>query len=396
MSTSSSPGTVLETALVANPDDLAAHAAYADWLSEQGDPRGEFIQVQLALEDPNRPPAERKELTERESALLQAHGRQWLGQLAPFLLGPPAPPPQPAGGLLSTITGFFRSVARQVAPEHLRPTFTFARGWLHSLEIVDLSQDLAQAMAGAPQLRLLQHLLIDYFEEGEVGLHHLSKTITHLRILRLGAEDEQSTYIEDESVIEFIRGQLHLEEIYSGVRPLDSAALFQLPLPHLRALTVNHLDRYPLKLLVENATLGRLTKLSLWPHAIEPGDEGAYITRDDVRALVFSPHLQSLTHLELHLTDIGDDGCQDIVQSGILRRLKVLDLSGGRITDAGARTLADCPDLRHLDFLNLHGNILSSAGIAALLATNIRFNADSQHDRSALEDQSYLYEGDIE
>src|SRR5262249_25890457 len=52
----------LESALAENPDDLAAHSAYADYLSEQGDPRGEFIQIQLALEDESRPAAERKQL----------------------------------------------------------------------------------------------------------------------------------------------------------------------------------------------------------------------------------------------------------------------------------------------------------------------------------------------
>src|SRR4051812_15966193 len=34
----------LEAALVENPDDDAAHMAYADHLHDQGDPRGEFIQ----------------------------------------------------------------------------------------------------------------------------------------------------------------------------------------------------------------------------------------------------------------------------------------------------------------------------------------------------------------
>ncbi len=33
----------LETALLDNPDDIAAHMAYADYLQEQGDPRDEFI-----------------------------------------------------------------------------------------------------------------------------------------------------------------------------------------------------------------------------------------------------------------------------------------------------------------------------------------------------------------
>ena len=45
--------TALEEALAANPDDVASHAAYADHLADLGDPRGELIQVQLALEDPS-------------------------------------------------------------------------------------------------------------------------------------------------------------------------------------------------------------------------------------------------------------------------------------------------------------------------------------------------------
>src|SRR3954453_17448027 len=76
----------LEQALVENPDDRAAHAAYADLLTEQGDPRGEFISVHLALEDETRPPGERNRLQAREAELLRAHEREWLGDLAPFLL----------------------------------------------------------------------------------------------------------------------------------------------------------------------------------------------------------------------------------------------------------------------------------------------------------------------
>jgi uncharacterized protein (TIGR02996 family) len=78
----------LEAALAENPDDLAAHMAYADYLQEQGDPRGEFIQVQLALEDPAKSAAQRKELTRREEKLLKEHEKEWLGDLAPHLLSP--------------------------------------------------------------------------------------------------------------------------------------------------------------------------------------------------------------------------------------------------------------------------------------------------------------------
>ena len=62
--------TALEEALQADPDDRAAHAAYADLLTEEGDPRGEFVSVQLALEDEALPAARRDELKERERALL--------------------------------------------------------------------------------------------------------------------------------------------------------------------------------------------------------------------------------------------------------------------------------------------------------------------------------------
>ena len=45
------PCRALEAGILAEPDDRASHSAYADYLSEQGDPllaaRGEFISVQL-------------------------------------------------------------------------------------------------------------------------------------------------------------------------------------------------------------------------------------------------------------------------------------------------------------------------------------------------------------
>src|SRR5262249_8298558 len=74
-----------EQAIVDDPEDRASYAAYGDWLDEQGDPRGEFIQVQLALEDSSCQASHRRELLEREKELLAAHQDEWLGPLASFL-----------------------------------------------------------------------------------------------------------------------------------------------------------------------------------------------------------------------------------------------------------------------------------------------------------------------
>jgi uncharacterized protein (TIGR02996 family) len=76
----------LEQALEANPDDLASHRAWADYLQEQPDPvlaaRGELIGVQLQLEDPDVKAQERKALKKREAELLEQHGRPGADQLA--------------------------------------------------------------------------------------------------------------------------------------------------------------------------------------------------------------------------------------------------------------------------------------------------------------------------
>jgi uncharacterized protein (TIGR02996 family) len=63
--------------ILAAPDDDGPRLAYADWLLEQGDPRGEYIRTQLdtrrlPLDDPRRGPLE-----EREAELHDAHGETW-------------------------------------------------------------------------------------------------------------------------------------------------------------------------------------------------------------------------------------------------------------------------------------------------------------------------------
>src|SRR5215217_4932400 len=77
---------MLEAAIAADFDDLAAHSAYADLLAEQGDPRGEYIQLRLALENEDQSPRLLSEWRERAHRLYQAHHREWLGDLAPFLI----------------------------------------------------------------------------------------------------------------------------------------------------------------------------------------------------------------------------------------------------------------------------------------------------------------------
>ena len=63
------------------PANDAPRAVLADVLTEQGDPRGEFITLQLARAQGTSTPAGRK----REKALLVAHQQAWVGPIAPLV-----------------------------------------------------------------------------------------------------------------------------------------------------------------------------------------------------------------------------------------------------------------------------------------------------------------------
>src|SRR5262249_53367049 len=130
---------------------------------------------------------------------------------------------------------------------------------------------------------------------------------------------------------------------------------------------------YPLVRLANNASLKRLTTVRLHP------GRDATVALEEMNALLRSPHLPSLAHLQVHMTTFGDDGCGSIIDSGALRRLKSLDIGYGNMTDTGAGLLAACPDLKHLELLDVSRNALTSQGIAALQATGIRVIAEDQH-----------------
>jgi uncharacterized protein (TIGR02996 family) len=413
----------LEQALVEDPDDRAAHSAYADYLTEQGDPRGELIQVQLALEDPRRPARERTRLRERENELLQ-HGRQWLGGLGPLLVGDWSGPDK---------------------PYH----YQFARGWLDLVRVLPFPDALIAALARAPEARLLRRLEVvydmryhpfnfDQFVEGpnralaegerlDIDSFDLSDEATilsallespylsNLRVFKLGFSDSadllgHSTMIATfndcnaEQVIALLGKCPRLEELYLNTHLAGIDRLFALPaLGNIRVLQYyygsqswqgdaatyqyNPDSAYPLTALANNASLQRLTTLRL--HA---GRDGT-IALGEMAAVLRSPHLPNLTHLQVHMTTFGDEGARAIIQSGALRRLKVLDIGYGNMTDQGARLLADCPDLKHLEVLDVSRNALTAEGVAALRATGIGVVADNQH---GADEQDYLYEVDFE
>ncbi len=407
--------TSLEAALVESPDDLAGHMAYGDYLAEQGDPRGELVQVQLALEDASRKPAERKRLQAREAELLTLHGRQWLGATAKFLWGKWSGPDRPW-------------------------RYTLRRGWLDCVRVPSGPQRALEILASAPEVRLLRKLEVVYemryhndydewvegpakvlgiedeepyemVEDGAVLAPLLkSPHLGNLRVLRLGYSDDDpldlqhSTMIpafsdcDAKRVLKLLDKCPRLEELYLNTDLGDVRAMFASPaLGGLRVLQYyfgyehtyprRRFSAYPMEVLAGNAALRHLHTLRL-----HPGRDST-LGIDDLRAVLSSRNLPALRHLQFHMTEYGDDGARAIAGCGLPRGLKVLDIGYGSMTDEGARILAGVPGVKGLDVLNVSRNALTAAGIKALRKTGVDVVADGQH---GPEDRDYLYEVDAE
>jgi uncharacterized protein (TIGR02996 family) len=370
----------LEMALVEDPDDLATHRAYADYLQEQGDPRGEFIQVQLALEERERTSQERRELQRRERELLAEYSREWLGVLADELLGP--------------VNGPWEWLDKSERPYAIR----FARGWLERIDQRDTPFEFGRGGNGgrllclAPEARLLRELRLRDADAVEQLLR--SPFLTNLRVFQFGLwRNRLDIPLSCRALPDFVARLPRLERLYLRAVNYDPAHLFALP--NLRSLCLLQVcdlgERYPLEVLAGNPALGTLTRLLL--HTFQSWE--SLIDLAGARAVLQSPYLRSLIHLQVRCSDLGDVGCTEIVTSGILKRLKMLDLRHGEITDAGAVTLATCPELRRLECLDIERNGLTQTGIDALrrvLGPALR--ADDQQTPQELARGQYLHEGD--
>jgi uncharacterized protein (TIGR02996 family) len=406
-----------ERTLIADPHDLATASIYADYLMEQNDPRGEFMQVQIALEDETRSKTVRKQLQAKEKELLAKHERDWLGNLAPHLLDRIPNRPYRDNPELPLVP----------ATEH-----RWRRGVLAELTVECLTVRFAQALADSPAVRFVQKLHIittaDFisiedettprrvpgrskYDGSDEWLELLGSPLLRcLRVFQMGdydGEPPEDDWVDNHTygleIERLIAEMPHIEELHLLCKDYDRAALFTLPnLTNLRVLRMyalgdpnNHDDEFEIELdvLARNPALGNLTHLMLHPHYAYGR---SFIPLRRVVPVFRSPHFKSLTHLQLRLSDMGDEGVREIVSSGILKRLKWLDLRHGRITDEGAKLFAACTDTKNLEQLDLSRNAVSSDGLRVLRQADVNAVANNPLTEQELAEQQYLREGDFE
>jgi uncharacterized protein (TIGR02996 family) len=320
----------LEQEVLEKPDDISCHAALADWLSERGDPLGEFIRLQLELEAKDLPADLREARCRREQELLAARERTWLGELAEPLLRQKA---------------YF--VRMGLGPEYV--PYQFRRGWLYRLAIdggwfgplddwaartisfdayqharaLDYAEFL-RALARAAGARLIEQLfLYSFVTDRSSALPGAYPSLRRVTRLALGddADPRGAGFDEGELAVPLIGSMPRLADLFLWLPDLDPAPLCALPtLEGLRCLRI---------------CLGNAPRADLWPRALAGSHH--------------LPNLSDLTFCHVEWKGFCDLLCEELVRSRMLRQLRGLKtLSLDCVTDQGIRTLARCPELRGL------------------------------------------------
>ena len=267
----------LEAALAANPDDVATHAAYADCLIEQGDPRGDYVRLQLALEDRDQPVERLRAMEQEAFELRQRHEAEWLGPLADHV--------NPAAGMAR------RDVNIEVLEANVQ--VTYRRGWLDTMRVRRLTPAVAAALATCPIAGLLAELEVTSSRLADLMLIPL----TNLVRLRWDEEDEFELSLSEPQ--EPPAGWFHsVTPAFFPPAPAFSARV----MPRLRELTLRMFRGDDgVGFLVRCGVLGQLRGLDLCRCGIT--DDGAQILAADPAV----PRLDYLNLDDNHISPIGID-----------------------------------------------------------------------------------------
>ena len=389
----SSEQSPLLAAIAEDSDNVDGYAVYADWLTENGQPLGEFMSLQIGLENEDLTPEQRKPILAQEKKLLKKHAPEWLGDLAPYLI---------------------EQKNLETSYRQTKYEYQFSRGFLHKIFCPQFDLRFGSVLKNSAHAKHLRELYIDetsWLEEdvevdgktwqgdenyGIVTL--LGARFPELRSFRLGFDTFESCHTEGEGAIELLRNTPKLEHLHFAARSVDTAKLFKMDLPNLKTLIVHHLHRYPIPTLAKNKSMSNLEKLCMFPHGYDydEEDDSAYLTFSDIKAICRSEHLKSLKHLQFMASDIGNPGVEEIIKSGLIEQLSHLDLTYGCITDDGAKMLVASDATKKLDQLILDYNGISQEGVKLLEKSGIKVSVKSQFKSVDDEEREYLWYGDPE
>ena len=300
-------------AILDDPDDLAARRVYADALIADGDPRGELINVQCALEEAT----ERGPLAKRERELLATHAKTWIEPYGGAIFRP-----EFRRGFLENAfvnTKKFLPVASTLLD---REPITS----LHMRELTVANAATLGAVAGLGRVRTLRVTESKLATQGTATLFaHPLPRLRSLNLYQAGIDDG---------------GLAHLDALLPQLERLNLAGT---------RVTYDGLA----KLLADSRLALRYLHLN-W---LVPGTDGATFLAEHLA-------LPNLTHLDLSSSHLANQDLQHLARNVVFRGLRGLRAEYNKLQGAGAyEAIAPLDQLEVLDFST---NAIGIEGVTAL------------------------------
>ncbi|WP_166821631.1 TIGR02996 domain-containing protein [Thalassoroseus pseudoceratinae] len=321
-------------AIVEDPDNDLPRLVYADWLDEQGDPRGEYIRVQCELAQVGDYDPTRKPLEERQNTLFKKHKSKWTKDL-------------------------------KVAAIR---NYEFRRGFV---EVVTLNaknhlQNAEALLDRAPTIR-------------EMKINAMKTVLNELL---------ESKWLERLDSLNFTACQMGTRRLKRLLRSKHLKNIRKLN------LTSNGLGHAGLVALATTESLPRLEKLKIWHLDFLAFDDLADVARGrlweqltDVEVChnnMTDIHIQSLAdnwpkcrwkRLSLAGCGLTDVGLKAILENGHADPLEELNIcDNGALTDEGISQLATSDRLTNLKRLELNGCNIGLQALSALMDSDTLSN----------------------
>jgi len=362
-------------AIKSDPDDLSNYQVYSDWLSENGNPRGELMAMQLQLESPKLAAPARKKLASAEKKLLKSHASEWIGApLSDYLVD------QKQGEELEDERNY---------------QFTFARGFLDTITFGLEDQEFAKVMSKADVTMVRRITIADVFYDDDGACFDIlaKGKYDNCRYFTVGDDYyPQGT----ENAEKMLKKMPLIEEINFNSTTRNGSQIFKLKMPKLRSISLEAGYDYPIEVLAKNKSLENLETLFIFPHMLEPGDDEPYVSLDSWKKFCKAKHFTSLKSITIRCTEFGNEGMEALVKAPFFSQLEELNLSNGTIQEEGAMLFAE-QDLSNFKTVDFSSNYIPKAGISAIKAKVKKFLSDSQFSGEVNTDErEHLWEGSME
>jgi len=299
------------TAVVAEPDNDAPRLAYADWLDELKDPRGEFIRIQCdAAKLESRPKLstqekqQRTRLKKQAEKLLEKHFVDWTAPLAGLKLRP-----------------------GQVE---------FRRGFLWGLELrdIDVTDDSLKILSNVPELERVD---LDGSGVSDNGMRHLN-AITNLSAIYVS---ETGVTVNSLDQLKDLKRLILVYNYKWGNEPIRE----------IEAIKQARNRRF-LKLPKEKQRSEALRALNFIISWMPPDERGTYKTISFSQTCASDADLVYLRAIpEVELLDFFE--CHAVTSRGLEHLRPLTRLRTLRLTESGVTDLAPLQHLTSLEELNL-------------------------------------------